>query len=53
MRRRFIILFVALLFSFATGTSSAGIVIGGTRVIFPGNKADTTLSVLNKDTALP
>lgn len=31
----------------------AGIVIGGTRVIFPGSEMDTTISIYNKETELP
>lgn len=33
--------------------SMAGIVVGGTRVIFPGNAPDATISVYNKETTLP
>lgn len=53
MCRRFVILFATLFSIFAVAPSGAGIIIGGTRVIFPGNKVDTTISVINKDTALP
>lgn len=38
---------------FYTMSSFAGIVVGGTRVIFPGNAPDTTISVYNKETTLP
>ncbi|EOF5099664.1 fimbrial chaperone [Salmonella enterica] len=38
---------------FYTAQSLAGIVVGGTRVIFPGSAADTTISVYNKETTLP
>ncbi|EOS5887543.1 fimbria/pilus periplasmic chaperone [Escherichia coli] len=33
--------------------ATAGIVVGGTRVIFYGDKPDTTISIFNKETNLP
>ncbi|MDA8512533.1 fimbrial chaperone [Citrobacter sp. Igbk 14] len=32
---------------------NAGIVVGGTRLIYPGDKSDVTLSVFNKETKTP
>ena len=53
MRGRRIILFLSLFLSFGISPCWSGIIIGGTRVIFKGESADTTLSVLNKDAAIP
>lgn len=36
-----------------TSMAIAGIVVGGTRVIFPSDKPDATISVYNKETQLP
>lgn len=36
-----------------TPISVAGIVVGGTRIIYPADKADTTISIYNKGTQLP
>ena len=44
--------FAAALFLNAS-ISFAGIVIGGTRVIFPGDAPDTTISIYNKEKTLP
>ncbi|MBA3112851.1 fimbrial chaperone [Salmonella enterica] len=46
------IFFAAALF-LNTSISCAGIVIGGTRVIFPGDALDTTISIYNKEKTLP
>ncbi|HCL5252127.1 TPA: fimbrial chaperone [Salmonella enterica] len=46
------ITFVIVLF-FNTTLSFAGIVVGGTRVIFHSDSPDTTISVYNKETAIP
>ncbi|HCC0890316.1 TPA: fimbrial chaperone [Salmonella enterica] len=43
----------SLVVLFYTAQTFAGIVVGGTRVIFPGNAPDTTLSIYNKETTLP
>lgn len=36
-----------------TSMAVAGIVVGGTRVIYSGDKPDTTISIYNKETQLP
>ncbi|EAC1133319.1 fimbrial chaperone [Salmonella enterica subsp. enterica] len=41
-----------VLFLFAA-QSYAGIVVGGTRIIFPGDAPDATISIFNKETTLP
>ncbi|EPI8439491.1 fimbrial chaperone [Salmonella enterica subsp. enterica] len=46
------VIFVALL-CFNTSMAWAGIVVGGTRVIFPGGAADKTISIYNKEEKLP
>ncbi|WP_194207691.1 fimbrial chaperone [Superficieibacter sp. 1612_C1] len=53
MRWRFIGGFLFFFFAFGVSTCWSGIIIGGTRVVFPGNRSDTTISVINKDTSLP
>lgn len=45
-------MFFASLFLFSSITE-AGIVIGGTRVIYDGNKPDVSLSIYNKEESLP
>lgn len=46
------IIITAMLLANVT-SSFAGIVIGGTRVIFPGDAADTTISVYSKENNIP
>lgn len=53
MRRRFIDIFIILFLVVCASPSWGGIIIGGTRIIFPSNKTDTTISVINNDTSLP
>nr|WP_282187108.1 fimbrial chaperone [Citrobacter freundii] len=42
-----------MVFSFYSSVSFSGIVVGGTRVIFPGNAPDATISIYNKESKLP
>lgn len=49
-RVKFILTMVVFLY---TMPSIAGIVVGGTRVIFPGNVPDKTISIYNKEVTLP
>lgn len=53
MTTRLIKIIFPLAVLFYTVQSFAGIAVGGTRVIFPGNASDTTISVYNKETTLP
>jgi len=43
----------AIVLLFSSAFSFAGIVVGGTRIIFPGDSQDATISVYNKDTKTP
>jgi P pilus assembly protein, chaperone PapD len=53
MSGRLLKIIVAALFVFNVPLTFGGIVVGGTRVIFPGNDSDTTISIYNKETELP
>ncbi|EBQ2674146.1 fimbrial chaperone [Salmonella enterica] len=53
MMTRLIKLVFSIVVLFYTMQSFAGIVVGGTRVIFPGDVPDATISVYNKETTLP
>lgn len=53
MIARLVKLIFTMMVFFSTTPCFAGIVVGGTRVIFPGNAADTTISIYNKETTLP
>lgn len=53
MMTRLIKFVFSIVVLFYTMQSFAGIVVGGTRVIFPGNAPDTTISIYNKETTLP
>ncbi|EMX9078952.1 fimbrial chaperone [Escherichia coli] len=46
-------LFFAVTLITQMSMAMAGIVVGGTRVIFYGDKPDTTISIFNKETNLP
>lgn len=53
MGNRTLNIIIIMAFFIKASLAWAGIVVGGTRVIFPGNTPDTTLSVYNKQTDLP
>lgn len=53
MAMRVLKLFFAVALSIHASMAMAGIVVGGTRVIFNGDKPDTTISIFNKDAKLP
>ncbi|EBS7636798.1 fimbrial chaperone [Salmonella enterica] len=53
MAMRLLKLFFAIALSINTSVAIAGIVVGGTRVIFAGDKPDVTISVFNKEHQLP
>ncbi|WP_434661000.1 fimbrial chaperone [Klebsiella sp. MISC125] len=46
-------IFLVFILYFNTSLSFAGIVVGGTRVIFHGDSRDSTISVYNKEATLP
>ncbi len=51
--RRLLTLFIMLSFSFLTPLSSAGVIIGGTRVIYSSDKSDATISIKNNESTTP
>ncbi|ECI6121672.1 fimbrial chaperone [Salmonella enterica subsp. enterica] len=53
MAMRLLNLFFIVALSVNASVAMAGIVVGGTRVIFIGDKPDTTISIFNKETKLP
>ncbi|WP_413782706.1 fimbrial chaperone [Klebsiella sp. WP3-W18-ESBL-02] len=53
MSGNFINVILFLLCSFYSSLSFSGVVVGGTRIIFPGNAPDATISIYNKETKLP
>lgn len=53
MVMRLLKFFFAVALSINTSVVMAGIVVGGTRVIFSGDKPDVTISIFNKENKLP
>nr|WP_318383682.1 fimbrial chaperone [uncultured Enterobacter sp.] len=53
MRERVINVLLIAFFLIFSAESLAGVVIGGTRIIYNSDKSDVTLSIFNKDVELP
>lgn len=51
--RRLLTLFIMLSFSFLTPLSTAGVIIGGTRVVYSSDKSDATISIKNNEATTP
>ncbi|MCM7394482.1 fimbrial chaperone [Enterobacter bugandensis] len=51
--RRLLTLLIMLSFSFLTPLSTAGVIIGGTRVVYSSDKSDATISIKNNEATTP